>query len=346
MVKFQSDLLHALCDPNLTGSHVTIEWVKLRRPDIDTDWIDRFCAWYKSGKSILDRMQVVAALPNADKQMLVDHYATNIFYADAFDNFKAPPAIAPLPGGLSSNAAAAYRDFFELFYDPIFYSNKGYPIIDSPNTNNKRFSKDNYLEAYHAANPDVKVCPLCDGSMDGAELDHWLAKKHLPELNCYPQNLVEICGTCNSRSNKGEKLALDSKTTKPFDSWFHPHLRPAAGHFEIKIDQGVPMLVSDDPLIQTKLNKLDGLINLSERWSNEYRNQFNGIKRYIRSQCRRGTVFDENGLKDKLESLKTYAEAGQGICNHNLLETSILSLALVDDSNTFVELLIYANECN
>ena len=204
------------------------------------------------------------------------------------------------------------------------------------------FTKDNYLEAYHTANPDLKVCPLCDGGMDGAELDHWLAKKHLPELNCHPQNLVEICGACNSTTNKGGKLALNAGVVEPFANWLHPYLRSAAGQFEIKIEGEVPTLASDDPAIQVRLNKFVGLINLSKRWANEYRNQFKGIQQRIRNHSRRGKTFDQGGLRNQLESWRIDAEAERGIRTHKLLEECLLSLALVDGSDSFVELFAYA----
>jgi hypothetical protein len=349
VVQLQGDLLRALCNPAVTADDVTADWVKARRADIDAAWVERFCAWSKEKKCVLDRMKAIAGLSNADKQALVAHYERNLRYPEAFDAAVPPPlATTPLPDGLSENAVVAYRHFFELYYAPIFYRGKGYPIID-PGLNGQPLTKDQYLEAYHAANPDVKVCPLCDGSMDGAELDHWLAKKHLPEINCHPQNLVEICGACNSGSyegikNKGEKLAMETGNAAPFSNWFHPYLRPAAGLFSIRIEHGVPTLASDDPVIQARLNSLDGLVNLTKRWTDEYRTQFKGIEQRIRNHRRHGKTFDEAGLKAQLNSWKTDAVGEQGVRDHKLLEDSLLTLALVDGSDAFVELFQYATE--
>lgn len=347
VVQLQGDLLRALCANGVVSHLVTIDWVKACRTDIDANWMERFCAWSKQdkakvSKSVLVRMQAVAALPDEDKQSLFTHYDANLHYPESFnDALPPPPATTPLPDGLSDNAVAAYRDFFELFYDPIIYRAKGYPIA-APELNGQPFTKDQYLEAYHAANPDVKVCPLCDGTMDGAEFDHWLAKKHLPELNCHPQNLVEICGACNGRTNKGEQLAMKAGNETPFSNWFHPYLRPAAGLFSIKIEHGVPTLTSDDPEIQRRLNSLDGLINLTGRWTDEYRTQVKGIQQRIRNQCRKGKIFDEAVLIDQLISWKSDAEAEQGIREHKLLEDGLLALALENGANIFAELLVYA----
>lgn len=342
VVQLQGDLLHALCNPAVTADDVTADWVKARRADIDAAWVERFCAWSKEKRSVLDRMKAIAGLSNADKQALVGHYDSNLRYPEAFDAaVPPPPATTPLPDGLSENAVVTYRNFFELFYAPIFYRDKGYPI-GAPDLNGQPFTKDQYLEAYHAANPDVKVCPLCDGSMDGAELDHWLAKKHLPELNCHPQNLVEICGTCNSVTNKGEKLALAAGQPNPFGGWLHPHLRPATGLFAVRINHGVPNLVSDDAVIQGRLDLCNGLINLTKRWTEECRAQFRGIEQRIRNHRRRGTAYDEQKLREQLESWKTDAEAEQGIQGYKLLQASLLSNALVVGSDSFVEFMNYA----
>jgi hypothetical protein len=344
VVQLQGDLLHALCDPAISAGDVTVDWAKARRADIDATWLEKFCAWSKKEKSVLDRMRGVAGLSAVDKQSLVAHYDRNLRYPEAFNAaLPPPPATTPLQDGLPENAAAAFCEFFKMFYDPIFYNKKGYPIV-APDLNGKPFTRDRYLIACHAANPGMKVCPLCDGSMDGAELDHWLVQKHLPELNCHPNNLVEICGACNSRTNKGEKLALDKGAAVPFDNWFQPHLRPAAGLFAVKIECGKPTLMSDDLAIQARLDSFNGLINLTKRWTHEYRNQCQGIERRIRHHKRRGTAFDENGLRAQLESWRTDAEGEQGIGYYKLLETSLLSLALLDRADIFIEFLIYATE--
>ena len=283
-------------------------------------------------------------MPVSAKQALTRHYEDNFRYAEAFrEAAPRPPATTPLPNGFSKKAATVYRNFFEMFYAPIFYRDKGYPI-DAPKLNGKLFSKDEYLEAYHTANPELMVCPFCDGGMDGAQLDHWLAQKHFPELNCYAQNLVEICAACNSRSNKGEKKPLDSNEPDPFAYWFHPHLRPAAEHFEIiKRDANV-RLVSNDSINQTRLDNLDNLINLSNRWSREWQNQVKRILHKIYKCKRRSEILDEAGLRAKLEFWKTDAEDGIGQAPYAMLTEHLLSMATCRESDIFKEFLKYAKD--
>ncbi len=342
IVRLQGDLLRLLCDANLCAENVTVDWVKAQRPDLDTKWTERYCAWFRNGKTILDRMQAVANLPSIEKQDVLTHYEHNLRYPEAFHAaLPLPPVTTVLSDGLSAIAIGAYRDFFEMHYAPIFYRDKGYPI-DAADLSGQQFTRDHYLKAYRTANPNMQVCPICDGSMDGAELDHWLAQKHLPELNCHPQNLVEICHSCNSRTNKGERLTLDPGEPDPFANWLHPHLRPAAGQSEIKVEHGIPRLASNDPVVQTRFDKFSSLVNLTRRWTKEYRTQFKGIQNRIRHHRRRGKVFDQHELMEQLHLWKTDAEAEQGIRSHMLLEVALLSLAVNCSSHAFNELLEYA----
>lgn len=346
VVQFQCDLLRALCADGIGPAHVTVDWVKSRRPDIDANWMGQFCAWSKQdkskvSKSVLVRMQAVAALPNVDKQTLLTHYVANLQYPEFFnETVPPPPAPTPLPGGLSENSVVAYRNFFELFYDPIIYRTKGYPIT-APNQNGQPFTKDQYLDAYHAANPDVKVCPLCDGSMDGAELDHWLAKKRLPELNCHPKNLIEICGACNGRSNKGERLALD-EGVNPFSNWLHPFLRPATDNFRIDRQHDCVWLLSNDGHTQVMLSNFGRLINLGTRWSREWATQIDRIQSKLRNSARRGELLDEAQLRKKIENWVNDAKAEIGLKAYAMLETHVLSSALIQGSDVFTELVVYA----
>ena len=346
VVQLQCNLLHALCDPAIGAEDVTKEWVKSIRPDIDSDWMSRFCGWSTGGKSMLDRMKAVADLSAGDKQAVIQHYENNLQFPDAFDGNKPnSPTTKPLPDDLSESATKAYRDFFEMFYAPIFYrksTRQGYPVEGGEM--DKRFSKSTYLEAYHKANKDLAVCPLCDGSMDGAELDHWLAKKHLPELNFHPLNLVEICPACNSVTNKGEKLALDEGTAQPFDSWFHPFLRPAAGQYRVEVREGKLRLKSDDPQAQARIDNLDRLLNLSNRWARRYDNLVSRMQERIRNHRRRGKEWDRELLLAKIDDWIVDAKAEVGLGEHKLLEAALLYEARMQESSIFEELLVFSEE--
>jgi hypothetical protein len=340
IVQLQGDLLRALCNPGVEADEITVNWVKGIRPDVDGDWMRRFCNWSTGQNSMLDRMKAVAGLAETDKQAIALHYETNLQFPDAFDDTKEePPAAKPLQDSLSPAASAAYRDFFEMFYDPIFYAgttHKGYPVEDVEL--GKRFSKSVYLEAYHEANEKLKVCPLCDGSMDGAQLDHWLAKQYMPELNCHPLNLVEICQVCNDVTNKGKKLTLDQSAAQPFADWFHPHLREAEGSYNIEIRKGGPVVIGINDETQRRLENLDNLVNLTKRWTRKYDNLVTSFQNSIRHHSRRGRTFDRPSLLDKVREWLVEAEANLGHEEYKLLKMAVLRKAEEDGSDVFEEL--------
>jgi len=346
IVQFQCNLLHALCDPTVVPVLVDIDWVKSIRADVDDDWMTRFCGWKKEQKSILQRMQAIAGLTAAEKQIVIDHYEANLQYPDAFDDDKAdPPPTIPLPNGLTESAAKAYRGFFEMFYAPIFYkasNHQGYPVEGGELA--KRFWKAVYLQGYHEANPKMAVCPLCDGSMDGAELDHWLPKEQLPELNCHPLNLVEICGTCNSVINKGKKPTFDESRPQPFANWFHPYLRQAEGCYSIDVENGRPTFLGNDENSQQRIENLDRLINLSTRWSQKFDNLITRIEERIRHHRRRGRSFDKDSLIRKIQDWLIDARSEIGLGEYKLLESVLLDAASNDDSDLFTEFWEYACE--
>ncbi len=343
IVQLQDDLITALCADDVRAADVTPEWIIAKRPDIDSAWINRFCTWKKEKATFLEYMQRIAALPPAAKGQIIQHFHNNLKYHEAFDSTKNPPQTVSINNVLNQDAAMKYCAFLELFYDPTFYNPKGFPIDANGNAGGK-FHKDVYLECFRNINDEVRVCPLCDGGLDGSEVDHWLAKKHFPELSCEPHNLVEICSACNSRANKGEKQALSSGATKPFDNWFHPYLRPASGAFSIQIEaKGIIKLNGQTAQDDLCINKLDTLINLCKRWGEEYRSvQIKRIENKIRGRRRTGAVFTEQSLKSLIENWIVDAKSEIGLEPHAMLEESVLSVASDTNSALFKEFLHYA----
>src|SRR5690606_39298279 len=82
--------------------------------------------------------------------------------------------------------------------------------------------------------PDAReVCVLCGGPLVLPAVDHWLAKTAFPLLAVCADNLLPICGECNSAPQKGQK---DVHTNGLFSDWFHPYLRHANGAIRLRYD--------------------------------------------------------------------------------------------------------------
>ncbi len=345
IVQFQSDLLHALCNPTVNAPTVTVDWVKQQRQDIDDGWMNRFCRWKKDGKSMLERMKAIARLSQANKLAIIIHYKNNLRYIEAFiDGQTPPPKTTPLPHDWVNDTASIYRNFFEMFYNPIFYNKKGYPI-QADDLDGQLFTKDNYLKAYRNTNSNIDVCLLCDGGMDGCELDHWLPKtNYFPELNCHPQNLIEICKNCNSVTTKGEHLAMDEDEDQPFAKWLHPHLRSAEGNFRLEKQDFTVRLVSDDEIIQQKLDNFGKLIKLGSRWFREWKTQEKIVKKHIRRYVNQEHL-DDVHIRTKIEDLKRNIETEIGLEPHSLVKICFLDSVLDENSSEFEELSTYAQDC-
>lgn len=337
VVQLQSDLLHALCDPNLNAGTVTADWVKNQRQDINPRWIERFCRRRKDHKSILDRMKDIAGLSPLAKRAIIRHYDNNLRYLEAFSTTsQSPPTTRSVPENWAKSTSSKYYDFFEMFYEI------GYMINAS---DGELFSIKNYLEAYRLSNSELRVCPLCDGSMDDPEFDHWLARNYLPELNCHPQNLVEVCGACNGPRNKHGKVTFDDGQTNPFAKWFHPHLRPAIGNYRVEKQSSGIKLVSNDLTTQERLDKLDQLLNLSTRWAPKWQIKMKRVEFKLRTAISKKHALDENQLMQMLQDWMDEAVEFYGRDAHALLEKWVLCSALDQNSNEYEEIRIYAEEC-
>lgn len=268
--KLQYDLLAAVCKPGTKRSHVTESWCLGLRSDIDATWLRSFLSRKDKlptiGKSLLEHLRTIADANVALKQQIIDQFTYNQEFAEAFD-CSAPKAHPLRPVNVLGDPALirAVRGFFTVFYDPEFY--KGFPV---PTVPSGRFSRDFFVTQFKKSNLSIGVCVLCDGDLGDPDLDHFYAKKIYPGLSCHQANLVPICKTCNGRNRKGEKAPLDDGVHDPMENWFHPYWRCAAGcygvEFEIRDNELWPVLRSADALTQRRLDNLDALIDLGDRW--------------------------------------------------------------------------------
>ena len=126
--------------------------------------------------------------------------------------FQTPPPIAwPVERpGIDSTVWKAFKTLMEAFYEKGLRSGLPYRLDGKPvasgGVNYKDFVKTFRDQHRLNPNPDAReVCVLCGGPLEDSEVDHWIAKSAFPLLSVCANNLLPICGKCNSTSNKGEK---------------------------------------------------------------------------------------------------------------------------------------------
>jgi len=286
--KLQNDLLAAVCKPGTKRNHVTESWCLGLRSDIDATWLRSFLSRKDKlpniSKPLLEHLRTIADANVALKKQIIDQFAYNQEFAEAFD-CSAPKAhpLRPVTALGDANLIKAVRGFFTVFYDPEFYKDKGFPV---PHLAGRKFTRDYFIAQFNKINLGIGVCVLCDGGLGDPDLDHFYAKKVYPGLSCHQANLVPICKTCNGRNRKGEKAPLDDGVNDPMENWFHPYWRCAGGcysvEFVIRDDELWPTLHSADALTQRRLDNLDTLIDLGERWQGNLNHIFRSLVKQLK----------------------------------------------------------------
>jgi hypothetical protein len=180
---------------------------------------------------------------------------------------------------LTAPALAAFKSLMEAFYERGFKSGLPYKADGTP-TATGGVSYADYVRAFRdghrlSANANAReVCVLCGGPLGATpQVDHWIAKATVPLLSVSADNLLPSCGDCNSSSNKGQK---EVHTLGSFVDWFHPYLRPGSSSLQLTYAlpsfhvQCTAIAASDSP----KVNNLDALLNLTSRWTREFKAEY------------------------------------------------------------------------
>lgn len=167
----------------------------------------------------------------------------------------------------------------EAFYEKGFHSGLPYLPNGTPaSTGGVNYA--DYVSAFrdaHRLNPAPharEVCVLCGGPLgDTPHVDHWIIKSAFPLLSVCADNLQLICSTCNEAPNKGDKPVHSAGS---FADWFHPYLRPGNGalHMAYMLPELSVRCSAITPIDQPKAEKLDALLNLSGRWTREFKAEY------------------------------------------------------------------------
>lgn len=268
-----------LCDLATTGTNISQQ--SLQPPvlptSIEADWLWGFLQCNHVGRSLLSRAQTVADMPPTQKVALANWVQSVSALATQFQPSPTPwPIHCPI-----SNASAwkAFKELMEAFYEKGFRAGLPY-LSDGTPTNASGVNYAEYVKAFrdkHRMNPHPEareICVMCGGPLgDKPHVDHWINKGATPLLSVCDNNLELICHTCNEAPNKGVKPVHSDGS---FADWFHPYMRPGNVALQLNyvLSERSILCSSKTALDQPKAAKLDALLNLSSRWTVQFKAEY------------------------------------------------------------------------
>lgn len=294
-LELQMYLLRWLCDPAVAANDVTeLGLTPPRVPTaIEASWLWRFLRGRKQTR--LNQAKTIAEASAAEKVQLLDWCSSVAAIAVQFQ-----PAPPPWPTSLPAISAAtwsAFKDLMEAFYEHglksgLPYRDDGTPVA-SGGVDYAAFVK--AFRGAHSLDSNAnarEVCVLCGGRLgDTPEVDHWINKSAFPLLSVCADNLLAVCGDCNSTTNKGGKHV---HSLGNFAEWFHPYFRPADG--ALRLRYSLPALAVECSSVhladREKADNLNRLLNLAQRWTREFKAEYASqqgvLRRRERDRIRRG----------------------------------------------------------
>ena len=268
-----------LCDPATTGAHIS--QLGLQPPvlasAIEANWLWDFLQRVNAGQTLLSHAKTVAAMLPAQKADLATWIQTVSALATQFQPRPNPwPVNCPVASELDWKA---FKILMEAFYEKAFRDGLPYLPNGIPTAAGGVKYAD-YVSAFrdaHRLNPAPEareVCVLCGSPLgDTPHVDHWVIKSKFPLLSVCADNLSLICSTCNEAPNKGDKPVHSNGS---FAEWFHPYLHPGNGALQLNyvLPELSVLCSATTPANQPKVDKLDALLNLSSRWTREFKAEY------------------------------------------------------------------------
>ncbi|GIC06124.1 hypothetical protein VCSRO97_3368 [Vibrio cholerae] len=297
-----------LCDPTTTGANVTLQGLQppVLATAIEANWLWSFLQREINKRTLIERAQTVANMSAHSKTQLTD-------WINSVSALPSQFLAAPLPWPITQPVPAiewtAFRELFEAFYEKGFRS--GLPFLENGSpTVVGGVTYANYVESFRnihrmTPHPDAyEICVLCGNDLgDKPEVDHWIIKSAFPLLSMCQDNLTLICNACNSFSNKGYKPV---HTNGSFAEWFHPYLRPGNGILQLGYD--LPSFsvkcTTANAKDQPKVDHLDSLLNLTSRWTKEFKAQYARQQDILIRREQKKIAGQQN--RHTLEDIQTY----------------------------------------
>lgn len=279
-----------LCDSQVGSADVT--QVNLQRnmgSAIEGDWLWHLIAGTTGTKGLLIKVCRIADLTAAEKTGLEQwiHAVSSLSRHFGPVLPAALPVVPPNRWGGRNERWTAFKALMVAAYeeglrDGLPYEANGAPTAD----NAQRVTYAQFVREFRAAHrldPHLdahEVCVLCGGPLILPAVDHWLAKTAFPLFAVCADNLLPICGECNQAPQKGQK---EVHTGGIFTDWFHPYLRHANGAIQLHFDDATLAIRVDSttPADASKVQNLEGLLNLSERWTREFKAEYRRLQREV-----------------------------------------------------------------
>lgn len=266
---------------------------------------------------------------------------------------------------LSQNTKEVLAPLMIAFYKRLLET--GFPSCVHLGSTTK-FDRKLLLRGFYTANPNLKVCPGCDGPQprlsnqtlgipleeeaeapkrrDFAEIDHFFPKSSYPFFSIHFMNLVPLCPTCNIKAKNG-KDPLNAYTGKgALQHTFIPFIKPAISCIEIVIDRDTNsrrrVMLKDIQLpASQRMRNLDITFELSMNWEHHLDRWIGHMVSQIRRslpRSKKNCQRIEKEIKKILRNLKMAHKDEIGQIDYLLVQRGYAKYAL--DNPLELELLI------
>jgi len=282
-----------ICDPAVTSAGLTQAEVQAHMGSLtEGDWLWGMIAGATGKKVLLDKARRIADLQAADKLGLAQ-WVNAVCTIDQHFDAVAPAALPFAPPNGWGARAKSWSDFKSLmvaFYEEGLREGLPYEADGTPTANQAcRVTYDQFNREFRAAHrldphPDAReVCVLCGGELVQPAVDHWLANAHYPLFAVCADNLLPICAECNEAPQKGQKPV---HTNGSFADWFHPYRRHANGTLQPRYDAATLAIRIDSATVADtqKVRNLDKLLDLTERWTRDFKAEYRRLQRDIQQR--------------------------------------------------------------
>jgi hypothetical protein len=202
VVRLQRDLLAKLCEPATTAAIVTPQWVAAIRPEC-SDWLQKFTRWTHNKRGLLSVMRTIASATTTQKKAIFTYFEASQAFAESFDSAVLSPTVISTVQSLGADGlVSCLYTLLEAFYGLALQ--RGLPIDAHGNTGHG-FNRSQFVDIFKEENFD-RVCPFCDGDLNGPEVDHWLPKSKYPALSCHPKTSCRFVTAVTHRNVKASDV--------------------------------------------------------------------------------------------------------------------------------------------